>query len=125
MVKGIGVDVVDISRIDEIIGKYGEHFLNKVFTRAEILYCGVMARPALHYAGRWAVKEAFYKALPPPCQEKSFFKSIEIIAAGTRKPEIRVCDSHLSDSLREHGITSMHMSISHEKAVCVAVVVLE
>ncbi len=125
MVKGIGIDVVAISRINEIIGKYGAHFLNKVFSQEEIAYCGAMARPAVHYAGRWAVKEAFYKAIPPACQEISFFKSIEIRARGSRRPAIDVCDERLRASLEKQGITSMHMSISHEKDVCVAVVVLE
>jgi holo-[acyl-carrier protein] synthase len=125
MIKGIGVDVVDIARIGEIIGKYGAHFLTKVFTAREIAYCGGMAKPAVHYAGRWAVKEAFYKALPPECQEVSSFKSIEIVAGESRRPAINVCDKTLGARLEKQGIRSLHMSISHEKEVCVAFVVLE
>jgi holo-[acyl-carrier protein] synthase len=125
MIRGIGVDVVDISRIDAMIKKYGAHFINKVFTQNEIAYCGGMAQPAVHYAGRWAVKEAFYKALPPECQKASFFKSIEIVAVGTRRPAIGIRDKTLESCLEKQGITSMHMSISHEKTVCVAFVVLE
>jgi holo-[acyl-carrier protein] synthase len=125
MIKGIGVDVVDIARIEEIMGKFGTHFLNKVFTPDEIAYCNAMARPAVHFAGRWAVKEAFYKALPPSCQRNSFFKSIEVVAAGSRRPSINVRDKALEVGLKKHGIEAMHMSISHERSVCVAFVVLE
>ena len=125
MIKGIGVDVVDITRIDEIMGKYGHHFLDKVFTHNEIAYCGGMAKPAVHSAGRWAVKEAFYKALPRECQQLSFFKSIEIASGESRRPTIAVLDEALRASLNKQGIMSMHLSISHEKTVCVAFVVLE
>jgi holo-[acyl-carrier protein] synthase len=124
MILGIGVDVVDIPRISAIIGKYGDHFLNKVYTTAEIAYCTAMATPAVHFSGRWAVKEAFYKALPRKCQEISLFKSIEVVSGSSRKPVIRVCDGKLDAALREHGVKDMHVSISHEKTVCVAFVVL-
>jgi len=125
MIKGIGVDVVDILRLGEIIGKYGEHFLSKVFTPAETAYCGAMAKPAIHYAGRWAAKEAFYKALPRACQPISHFKSVEIVSGMSREPSVRVCDDSLAQALRQQGVTSIQVSISHEKAVCVAFVVLE
>jgi len=127
MVKGFGTDIVDIKRIDTLICKYKSHFKSKVFTDAEIAYCDTMADPAIHYAGRWAVKEAFYKALPVTCQKISSWKSIEVITLQKPygKPVISVCSDELKSSLETEGISDYHFSISHERKYCIASVILE
>jgi holo-[acyl-carrier protein] synthase len=125
-VKGIGIDIVEVGRIAEMIRKYGNHFLGKVYTPAEIAYCRDSASPAIHFAGRWAVKEAFYKALPEDCQPHSWWKSIEVVPdAGTRRPAVKAVDEALRESMRAAQIDTIHVSISHEKSLCVASVVLE
>ena len=125
MIKGIGVDVVDISRIERLIQKYDRYFLKKVYTQAEIEYCEKMARRAVHYAGRWAAKEAFYKALPLSCQENSTWKSIEIKVIGKGKPVIHICSEILQQLLEKEGIAICHVSITHEKKYCMACVISE
>ena len=125
MIKGIGIDVVDISRIERLVQKYKNNFLKKVYTHSEIEYCKKMARPAIHYAGRWAAKEAFYKALPLSCQKSSTWKSIEIITDERGKPVITICSDTLQKLLKKEGITMCHVSISHEKKYCMACVILE
>ncbi len=125
MIKGIGIDIVDISRIERLVEKYTDHFLEKVFTSAEIKYCNKMARSAVHYSGRWAVKEAFYKALPVSCQQHSTWKSIEIKTEKDGRPVIAVCSDHLQKLLEKEDISVNHVSISHERTHCVAFVVLE
>ena len=62
MVKGIGIDVVEIKRIREIMDKWGDKFLKKVFTEREISYAQSKINPAQHFAARFAAKEAFAKA---------------------------------------------------------------
>jgi holo-[acyl-carrier protein] synthase len=124
--KGLGVDIVEIGRIAALVARYGDHFLNKVYTPAEIEYCTTAAQPAIHYAGRWAVKEAFYKALPDECQPAARWKSIEVLPSrGSRKPAITIVDAGLRNLLKRAGVRFTHASISHEKSHCVAVVVLE
>ena len=125
MIKGIGIDVVDISRIERLVQKYKNHFLKKVFTLSEIDYCDKMARPAIHYAGRWATKEAFYKAIPLSCQKSSTWKSIEIKATERGKPVINICSDRLQQLLKKEEITICHVSISHEKKYCMACVISE
>lgn len=125
MTKGIGVDVVEIQRIREMIRKYGDHFLHKVFTSAEIEYCGKKASPEVHFAGRWAAKEAFYKALPRDCQRLSGFKSVEIVPDGHAAPAISVCNEFLQNAMDKCGIERCLASISHEKSMCVGVVMME
>ena len=126
MIRGNGVDIVEIDRIELLVGKYDRHFLNKVFTPGEIDYCSAAARPGVRFAGRWAAKEAFYKALPPSCQPHSTWKSVEILSdQHGGRPAVGICSQGLRDCLAAEGITKFHLSISHERSVCVASVVLE
>ena len=126
MVRGIGTDIVDIKRIERLIDRYASHFLEKVFTPNEIGFCSAKAHPAVHFAGRWAAKEAFYKALPLPSQRLSTWKSIEIVPQDSSgRPQIRILSRELVDSLYAEKITSFLLSISHERSTCTAMVVLE
>jgi holo-[acyl-carrier protein] synthase len=126
VVRGIGIDVVEIERIKRLIEKYGSQFLEKVFTGPEIGYCNAKAHPATHFAGRWAVKEAFYKALPAAIQARATWKSIETLPNGkTGKPEIRILSDDLTTFFRNESITSWMVSLSHERSVCNAVVLIE
>ena len=61
MIIGIGTDICDIRRIEDIIERHGERFLNRTFTEAEQAYCETKARPAMSYAKRFAAKEAVAK----------------------------------------------------------------
>ncbi|MBN1578625.1 MAG: holo-ACP synthase [Chitinispirillaceae bacterium] len=125
MVRGIGIDVVEIERIDKLIEKYGSHFLEKVFTPGEIAYCNQKAHPALHFAGRWAAKEAFYKALPESFQPFATWKSIEVLPENASgRPEIRVLSFDVADNFQKEKITSLLISISHERTICTAIVIL-
>jgi holo-[acyl-carrier protein] synthase len=125
MIKGIGIDVVEINRIEELLTIYGDRFLKKIFTDNEIEYCKKKARPQIHFSGRWAAKEAFYKALPPSCQQLSSWKSVEVKSEFSQKPVITVCDRRLEQQMQTEGIGGVHVSISHEEFMCVAVVVFE
>src|SRR5438046_8914474 len=61
-VLGIGVDVVEIERIQHSLDRFGERFMKRVFTEGEIAYCVSMKFPARHFAARFAAKEAASKA---------------------------------------------------------------
>jgi holo-[acyl-carrier protein] synthase len=126
VVRGIGIDIVEISRIHRLIEKYDMQFLDKVFTGAEVAYCNGKAHPATHFAGRWAVKEAFYKALPSAIQPAAMWKSIETLPSlYSGKPEIHVLSPDISGFFISEGIGSWMVSVSHERSVCTAMVVLE
>jgi holo-[acyl-carrier protein] synthase len=126
MVRGIGVDIVAIKRIAGCIERYGDHFLRKVFTEPEIALCGGKAHPATHFAGRWAAKEAFYKALPIACQRVASWKNIEVLALeGSGKPVVHVLNVDLQRQLLKEKVSSLRISISHEQEYCIAFVVIE
>lgn len=126
MVQGIGIDIVDIIRIRKLIDRYGDNFLNKIFTANEISYCGSKANPWIHFSGRWAAKEAFYKALPKTVQPHSNWKSIEVVKSpASGQPVVSVCSAVLKKSLEECNIFSIMVSISHEQTICTAIVLLQ
>jgi holo-[acyl-carrier protein] synthase len=128
-IKGIGLDIIEISRMYGAIERGGEKFVGRIFTPAEIDLCAVcesnLACSAGRFAGRWAAKEAFYKALPGDIQPLSSWKSVQILADGSGRPFIDVCDGRLRQALADCGVSSVHVSISHEKAYCAAVAVIE
>ena len=107
-----------------MILKYGDQFVRKIFTDAEIDFCNDRADAAVHFAGRWAVKEAFYKALPLSCQRLSSWKSIQIaVPAEGGRPVMEVCCDRLGQRIALEGIAAFHVSISHEREYCIGFVV--
>lgn len=126
MIAGIGIDICDVGRVAKVLAKpYSQNFKKKVFSETEIKYCDKMKNNALHFAARWAVKEAFYKALPQEIQKISGWKSIEFINDDEKKPFVRIINEELAKKLESAGISKTHCSVSHEKEFCVAQIVLE
>ncbi len=105
----VGIDIVDVARIADAIANNGDRFLNKVFTEEEIRYVQRKKGANESFAGRFAAKEAFMKALGG----KPAFKEI-LVSEAKGRPFI------LYRGQRYDGV-----SISHEKAYAVAMVVIE
>jgi holo-[acyl-carrier protein] synthase len=126
MILGTGADIIAIDRIARAIDVYGNRFIKKVFTPVEIDYCSAKAQHMLHFAGRWAAKEAFYKALPLSCQQYAQWQSFEVVSgsAGYGKPGIALCSVRLKQALADAGADTIHLTISHEKTQCIAFVVI-
>ncbi len=126
MVIGIGTDITQISRIRRLCERYGDVFKTRVFTEKEIEYCSGHKRSEMNFAGRWAGKEAFYKALPENLQKVSGWRHISIEPdTEIRRPIIKVVNRELKNGMRDCGIGRIFLSISHEREYCVAYVLLE
>ena len=123
MIVGIGIDIVEIERIERIIKKHARHFIERVFTKPEIDYCLEKSHPAQHFAGRFAAKEAVGKAL---MHWRGFsWKDIEIVNdKGSGRPQVR-----LHNELQRHsssaGIKHIHITISHSKHYATAQAITE
>ena len=104
----VGIDIVDVSRMEGIMKRFGDRFLNKVFTDKELDYVRKRIRIQESLAGRFAAKEAFIKAYG----ETAGLKEIEVLQQGG-KPYIEF-----------RGRIYREVSISHERAYAVAVVVI-
>ncbi len=112
----IGIDVVNIKRIDKLHRQFGERFLRKVFSDEEVKYCLARQNIAECLAGRFAAKEAFYKALDSNLQKKISLKQIEVLADSTGRPYYR-----LPANL---GALNTALSITHERDYAIAVCTL-
>ncbi len=123
MITGVGIDVVDVSRIEALLEKYGERFQKRVFTREEIRYCSGMANPCLHFAARFAAKEAAAKALGTGIGQGIRLRDIEVVAAqGAPRVLFHNRARKYADDI---GVSGVHVSISHERLMAVAMVILE
>ena len=79
---GIGMDATDLPRVADLLERYGERFLHRVFTDGEISYCTKRRDPVPHLAGRFAVKEAAMKALGTGQSRGVVWKDIEVVRGG-------------------------------------------
>ena len=126
MILGVGTDIISVARMERVFSRStAEAFKERVFTHSERQYCEKMSNATPYYAARWALKEAFYKALPLELQGVSSWKSIELLRQDGKKPEVVVCTEELRNALSNLGDVQIHHSISHEKEFCVAMVTLE
>ena len=115
-----GTDIIEISRIRESIERSGDKFINILFTPAEIEYCESKRNAKYyHYAGRFAAKEAIFKAVSPLLKNKFdiSWHNAEVINDENGNPEIRFID------IRFNKIKNIDISISHCKEYAVATVV--
>ena len=78
---GIGFDATDIARIVATIERFGDRFIERIFTAGEIAYCRRRRRPAIHFAGRFAAKEAAMKALGTGHSQGVLWRDIEVVRA--------------------------------------------
>jgi holo-[acyl-carrier protein] synthase len=123
-VIGLGTDIIECSRIGEMIHKHGELFLNRVFTQQEIAYCSSRKTSNQHYAGRWAAKEAALKALGTGWAKGIQWTDIAVSHQLGGKPIITI-DGVAAEIAKEQGIAEIMLSISHCRhyavAYCIAV----
>ncbi|MBF0485016.1 MAG: holo-ACP synthase [Candidatus Omnitrophica bacterium] len=114
MITGTGVDIVEIPRIRKAVETWGDKFLNKIFTSEEIAYAKKHEVPYPHYAGRFAAKEAVYKALG---DKKITWQDLTIVNDSDGKPLCRLKGKRLQGKI--------HLSISHSKYYAVASAIVE
>jgi holo-[acyl-carrier protein] synthase len=79
---GLGLDATDIDRISDTIQRYGDRFLKRVFTDGEMAYCMRRRVPAVHFAGRFAAKEAAMKALGTGQSQGVLWRDVEVVRGG-------------------------------------------
>jgi holo-[acyl-carrier protein] synthase len=124
MVIGLGVDVVQNDRIRESLEKFGDRFINRIYTEGEQAYCTKCANPFIHFAARFAAKEAAFKALGTGWAAGVKWKDIEVERLGSGKPKLHLYGEALERS-KSMGVTRFHVSLTHDQLVSVAVVVFD
>lgn len=124
MIIGLGIDIADQTRIREGIARHADRFLQRLFTAQEIAYCQHYRDPTAHYAGRFAVKEAFMKAIGRTQQTPVFFLDIEVLNHDSGAPHI-VPHRVAAELCLQKGVQQIHVTLSHSAGIAAAVVVLE
>ena len=124
MIYGVGADLVEPARVAALLERYGERFARRVLTAAEWPAYQQTLRRDLFLAGRFAAKEAFSKALGTGLRHPATLRAISVLQDSLGKPSLAFAPA-LERLLRERGIVGHHLSLSHERRLACAFVVLE
>ncbi len=123
-IHGTGVDLIEIERIRQIIERFGDKVLARVFSPREIAYAADKTNPYPHLAARFAAKEAFIKALAPLPIAGVNLRDIELVAAeGMVKPEI-VLNGATAELFTNAELGEIMVSVSHSRTHAIATVTL-
>ena len=118
-ILGTGVDIVETARIRDSIQKFGERFLNRCFWHEEIAYCNGMKFAELHFAARFAAKEAISKAFGTGIGHHLGWKDMEICKRESGEP-YAVLHGKGADMAKARGVTGIFVSLSHCKEYAAA-----
>lgn len=124
MIYGIGHDIVENKRIAYLWHRFGNRFIEKILSKAEIAILDEKANPALFLAKRFAAKEAFAKACGTGVRSPILLPSITIVNNSEGKP-IFEFNSAINVWLEKHKVSHCHLSITDEISLSSAFVILE
>lgn len=124
MIIAIGIDIIEIARIEEVFSRQGERFRRRVFTEGEIDYCERRASRMSSYAARFAAKEAAMKALGTGWSDGVRWRDIEVVRGETGAPALHLHGRAL-ERLGEIGARRAHLSLTHSEQIAMAEVILE
>ncbi|HLU38141.1 MAG TPA: holo-ACP synthase [Planctomycetota bacterium] len=111
-IVAVGVDLVDLDRIERLLDAEGDRFLARVFTAAEREYCMARARPVPSLAARFAAKEAVMKCLGTGFGEGVGFAQIEVVRSPRGEPSVAL-HGRAAAVAAERGIAGFRLSLSH------------
>lgn len=117
-VSAVGVDIVEIERIEKMLEKYGEKFLGRIYTPVEIEYCQKKKNRG-SFAARFATKEAVFKVTGLGLARGMTWKDVEVINDENGKPSIRL----YGKTAELLAGQQLHLSLSHSKDAAIAMVV--
>lgn len=124
MIVGTGVDITEVPRIEASIARFGERFLRRVFTDAEIRYCDSKVNKAERYAARFAAKEAALKATGTGLRMGISWREVEVTRLPGGRPAIAF-HGVAAQFAAKLGMKRAHLSLSHTKEHAIAYVILE
>jgi holo-[acyl-carrier protein] synthase len=128
MILGIGNDLIDITRIENTIARYGDRFIQRIFTPTEQAKAKERSNPIPTYAKRFAAKEACSKALGTGFRNGVFFRDMGVINMSSGKPTLELTGGALKrlQSMTPPGmIAHIHLTITDEHPMAEATVIIE
>ncbi|NYF88249.1 holo-ACP synthase [Tunturiibacter empetritectus] len=125
MVLGVGTDLIETRRIQESIDRYGERFLERIFTEGEIAYCVRKKKNAAEsFSARFAAKEAGAKALGTGISRGVTWKELEVRREASGKPTLHL-SGRAAELAKAMGVRRVQLSLTHSRELAMAVVVVE
>jgi len=124
MIRGIGMDLVEIDRIEDSIRRFGDRFLGRILLPGEIRYCQAQGRPALHVAARFAAKEAASKAFGTGIGSDLGWLDLEVARESSGRPVLILHDAGYVLAERR-GVRTLHLTLTHTATTAGATVILE
>ena len=124
MIYGVGTDVVEIGRIEKALGQFGERFARRILCESELARFLSHRQPAAYLAKRFAAKEAFCKALGTGIHAPANWHGVWVKNLPSGKPVLEF-SPELKMMLEKKAILHSHVSLSDERGVAVATVILE
>ena len=119
---GLGLDATDIGRIADTIERYGDRFVHRIFTDGEVAYCRRRRVPAIHFAGRFAAKEAAMKALGTGHSQGVLWRDVEVVRRGG-PPQLQL-HGGAARRFAAIGARSSLLTITHSDALALAEVLI-
>jgi holo-[acyl-carrier protein] synthase len=121
-IVGLGLDATEIHRIAATIDRFGSRFLHRIFTEGEVAYCAARKTPAIHFAGRFAAKEAAMKALGTGHSRGVLWRDVEVVRSGG-PPQLRF-HGGAARRFAAMGAKSSLLTITHAETLALAQVLL-
>ena len=124
MIVGTGVDIAEVKRIQAAVSRFGERFLKRVFTPAELRYCMAKPNAAERLAARFAAKEAGMKAIGTGLRYGVTWQDVEVVRLPRQRP---ILEFHrkAAEFAARLGCKRTHLSLSHTREQAIAYVILE
>lgn len=124
MIRGIGIDTVEISRIQTFLDDRNQALLERLFTSAELQHCRRRKQAAACLAARFAAKEALVKALGTGLRDGLSWVEIEVVNDLLGKPAMKLL-GRTAELVASRGFLIIHLSLSHDGGQAIAFVILE
>ena len=124
MILGIGIDLVSIKQAKRLMQRFGDRFLQKIYTESEISRGKALALPEQEFAAWFAAKEAAQKALGAGIFSGVRFKEIEVVSEPGQRPGVKLFGK-AGQRAKKMGVQKIHLSLSHELDYATAMVVIE
>jgi holo-[acyl-carrier protein] synthase len=124
MIVGTGVDIAEVGRIKAAVERFGERFLRRVFTPAEVRYCMGKPNAAERLAARFAAKEAGMKAIGTGLRHGVTWQDVEVLRVPGQRPVLKF-NGKAAEFAERLGCKRTHLSLSHTKEQAIAHVILE
>ncbi len=124
MIVGLGTDLIETKRVEESIVRFGDRFLERIFTVGEIAYCQRKKNAAESFAARFAAKEAGAKALGTGISRGVTWKEFEVRREASGRPTLHM-SGRAAELAEAIGVKRVQLSLTHSRELALAVVVAE